>query len=84
VRERQARHRIYLQIIKQARGCADCGLTLIPSRQLHFHHLEPRGAIRPPSKMVNASLERLNAELEKCVVLCDHCHGRRHYESIAA
>lgn len=63
--------------------CKICGYKKCLAA-LHFHHREPKhkkfeitayiwGAIK------NISLKELNAELEKCDLLCANCHAEVHF-----
>lgn len=70
--------------------CADCGQSY-PSCVMDFHHLDegskdetlkPRG-LRAQSMLEQMSKwgkKRIDAELEKCVVLCANCHRLRHMD----
>jgi len=74
--ERRQLHVKCLRILRLAVGCVDCGYREDPTR-LHFHHI-----VFPKKFSVmnaaNRSLSVLMEEIEKCVVLCNPCHGRRH------
>lgn len=61
-----------------AAGCSACGES--DPRCLDFHHSEPAEKVGSISELVTrrASEERLEAELENCVVLCANCHRERH------
>ena len=63
-------------IINKAKecGCACCGETELCC--LDFHHLHDKEFVI--SAGTEVSLERLLAELEKCVVLCANCHRKLH------
>jgi hypothetical protein len=58
---------------KAARGCAICGLTE-PTYVLDLHHLDPTQKWRSFGGSLTHSWQRLEAELEKCVVLCCNHH----------
>jgi hypothetical protein len=79
-RQQRFNKRVSVQIAKVG-GCERCGLTLIPFRQLHFHHRPGEDKVAPVSRLIsrNASLDRIQAEIDKCEVLCDHCHATHHY-----
>ena len=57
-------------------GCLDCG----SAENLHFHHVDPSTKTAAVSfyASTSASVERLMAEIEKCVVVCETCHLDRH------
>ena len=68
-----------LNAYKQAIGCAICGTK---NGLLHFHHINPDtkcGRVGDPE--IIGSLERLAAEVEKCLVFCPECHIDYHRES---
>jgi hypothetical protein len=45
---------------------------------LDFHHLDPRAKRDDIAKLYLAKLEVLEAELDKCVLLCCRCHTEFH------
>ena len=59
--------------------CNLCGNDYHPS-VFEFHHLDPEIKDRDPSKMLQLSWDRLQAELDKCVLLCANCHRFTHYK----
>lgn len=56
--------------------CSNCG----ESRWwlLDFHHVDPSEKDREVCKLIDAP-NKLEAELEKCIVLCANCHRDLHY-----
>ena len=66
--------------IKSTLCCRDCGQTHIAT--LQFHHLDPTKKDNNVSWMVHHgySLKRIQAEIEKCVVLCSNCHDIIHWK----
>lgn len=68
------------QDLKSSLGCKLCGENHVAT--LHFHHLDPS------QKEIGLALairrgwgvEKLQAEIDKCVVLCANCHAKEHYE----
>ena len=66
-------NRAYLDGIKLASGCADCGYNEDPVA-LQFDHVRgvKTGTV---GSMVHYSRERLDAEIAKCVVRCANCHA---------
>lgn len=46
--------------------------------QLCFHHLDPATKETEVSKMCSWSLDKIKAEINKCVVLCLNCHPLVH------
>lgn len=77
-RERRARRREQLNERAADAGCSVCGES--DPRCLDFHHRDPAEKARSISEMVTrgVSKQRLEAELENCVVLCANCHRERH------
>lgn len=65
----------WLQILRTLNGCDDCG-THVDS--LEHHHVDPSTKKYVISHMYTLSLDTLEDELEKCVVLCAPCHDERH------
>jgi hypothetical protein len=51
---------------------------------LCFHHTDPttKDFGVDARQFSNRSLESLNAELEKCVLLCSNCHMEEHYPNL--
>lgn len=49
---------------------------------LEFHHKDPSKKEVTLSRAVNNgwSIERMEKEIAKCVVLCANCHRKLHYE----
>ena len=59
-------------------GCAKCGEKRI--YVLDFHHINPENKAYDINKMrISYSLEKIQAEIDKCVVLCSNCHREFHY-----
>lgn len=56
--------------------CAKCGET--DKLKLHFHHIDPSKKEFTIGKMRNYSLEKYQKEIDKCIVLCAHCHAEFH------
>lgn len=70
-----------LQELKMGRGCMNTtcpcsGIPLFPC-DLDFHHLS--GKLMEIPKLVRwAGIDRIQAELARCVVVCTLCHKRFH------
>jgi len=75
MRQEQAEFKEWLQILRAVSGCDDCETH---EGMLHHHHLDPPTKRFTISGMYNCSLDTLEDELEKCVVLCQPCHMKRH------
>lgn len=71
----QQRNREHVWAYLREHPCVDCGEADI--RVLEFDHL--RDKIHAISQMVRwaVSLRRLQAEIDKCEVVCANCHRRR-------
>ena len=65
--------------IKSKIGCAKCGETRF--YLLDFHHINPDEKDEGIAQMLrnNASWERIEQEMQKCVPLCSNCHREFHY-----
>jgi hypothetical protein len=68
------RNSIYVYREKQKRECSICGESRAIC--LEFHHRDPTEKTQQISIMVNsqASIERIQEEIDKCDVLCANCH----------
>lgn len=58
--------------------CSRCSKTYHPA-VYEFHHRDPAQKDRDPSKMLQLSLVKLTAELDKCDLLCANCHRITHH-----
>jgi hypothetical protein len=61
-------------------GCKICGYNKC-ARALHFHHIDgssDKNFILSKARSLHFSLEKIEKELEKCVVLCSNCHAEVH------
>lgn len=75
---RRAKRRLHIEQAK-SKPCADCG-QFLPWYVMEFDHVEERG----PKLFVvgggNRALGKLQAEIEKCDVVCANCHKIRTHE----
>lgn len=78
-RQRYEHHRKLIDEIKLKRGCERCGWKEA-AVALDFHHKEPSGKDFHISQKVQCKMEKLMAEIEKCIVLCANCHRITHEE----
>lgn len=60
--------------------CRRCSAVVHPAAFDLHHRNAASKADRDPSKMLQFSLSRLTAELDKCDLLCANCHRVVHYE----
>ena len=58
--------------LKEHGPCSKCG----SGSQLNVHHIDP--SIKFTHKIWTYSKEKREAELAKCIVLCDPCHREHH------
>lgn len=68
-----------VQELKIGLKCAKCGDNR--SYVLDFHHIDPSIKKEDVSQMLinHRSLEDIQKEIEKCIVLCSNCHREFHY-----
>lgn len=71
--EQKARTRLLLNEVKSV-GCNRCGEKSVSC--LDFHHLH--GKDRTVSSMLGMSDKRVQAEIDKCIILCANCHRKLH------
>jgi ssDNA-binding Zn-finger/Zn-ribbon topoisomerase 1 len=75
-RREYARARRTIDEAKAGKPCADCGRGDLPSREMHFHHVDPATKLYP---VVRATTPRAaRREIAKCILLCAACHRTRH------
>lgn len=77
---RRARHRSWINKIKEETGCQQCQVT--DAAVLDFHHKNSATKRMKISAMVTYGYgkEQLRLEMEKCEVLCANCHRKSHFE----
>jgi transposase len=70
------RRKVKAILVEEAGGaCFVCGYNR-DMRALHFHHVEPsRKRHEINARGAGIALERLQAEAQKCVLLCANCHA---------
>jgi hypothetical protein len=73
------RNREYIWDVKSENPCTRCGEK--DPACLEFHHLDSDEKESAISNAAGAgwSLERLQSEVDKCVILCRNCHAKLHY-----
>jgi hypothetical protein len=81
-KRKQARHRDmrdWLDNIKKERKCSKCREDKFYI--LDFHHLDPNEKEINISRAASCGYgrKRIQAEIDKCIVLCRNCHGELHY-----
>lgn len=72
--------KIEIQDLKAELRCAKCGYNKCGAA-LDFHHINPEDKDDTVARMLsnNYSLERVQNEIKKCVVLCANCHREFHF-----
>lgn len=84
-RTRDRRNKIcaYLQEIKEASGCVDCG-EKYPYFTLDFDHVrgDKLGTIAYMTR--GSTLEEVKAEVAKCDIVCSNCHRFRTWNRIVS
>jgi len=58
--------------------CADCGGEF-PQYIYDFHHTDPNIKESGIARIMGRTWENIIPELDKCVLLCAHCHRTRHF-----
>lgn len=76
-RAKHAEFTEWLQVLRAVNGCEDCETH---EGTLLHHHVDPSTKRFNLAHMAKCSLDALEEELEKCVVLCASCHTKRHAE----
>jgi len=68
---------------RQDHPCVCCGETDVSA--LHLHHRVPATKVKAVSRMIYDmwAWDRIHGEIEKCVVLCHHCHPKVHHGSLS-
>ena len=61
----------------QKQSCAKCGDTR--TYILQFHHKDPSTKDFTIGDMRNYSLDKIQKEIDKCIVLCANCHIEFHF-----
>lgn len=77
--ERKASIYQYVQNMKSQLYCVDCGER--HPATLQFHHLNSEDKVFNISDAARrgTSLDRIEKEIQQCIVLCANCHLIRHY-----
>ena len=57
--------------------CKICGYDKC-KRALEWHHLDPSKKEITPTKVFSRNWEKIQKELDKCVLLCANCHREVH------
>lgn len=57
--------------------CVGCGYSR-SLRSLSFHHVDPKLKKFQISSRSNSTREKVEAEIKKCVLVCQNCHAEIH------
>lgn len=78
--ERLQKNRAWLMEYRKTLTCEICGES--HPACLDFHHRDASEKIKEVSWMIvrGWSMEKIQAEIEKCQVLCSNCHRKLHYQ----
>jgi len=70
----------YIQEAKRNGKCVSCGWNDHPCA-LDFHHIDPASKITEIASMTRggSSIEKIQEEMNKCVLMCSNCHRIFHY-----
>jgi hypothetical protein len=60
----------------KAKPCMDCGI-MYPYYVMDLDHREPFKKFRGVSNMMRFPIEKIQAEIDKCDVVCANCHRER-------
>lgn len=78
--EKQLRDEHKLKAIRHLGGkCSTCGYDKCPAA-LDFHHTNPKQKDFTLSRFSRAAWNKLQKELEKCILLCANCHRELHWK----
>lgn len=68
--------------LKSKLKCETCGENF--PYCLEFHHKDEKEKDGDISRMISDgySIERIEKEIEKCIVLCANCHRKEHYKNV--
>ena len=71
------RNKAYIDSVKGTNPCADCGVSY-PSYVMQFDHVVDgkRGNVADMARS-GFSIENLQAEIDKCELVCANCHAER-------
>ena len=81
-KQRRVRAKAYIAEYKSTRKCIVCGETT--PELLEFHHRDPETKRNSVSDMIRNrnSLDTIQVEIDKCVLLCKYCHYDVHNGNI--
>lgn len=71
---RRDNNRTWATELKASKGCATCPEK--DTRCLDFHHVDPKNKSFTISNHLHYARSALEAEINKCVVVCSNCHRK--------
>lgn len=78
-RTAQRRQKKHDAVVRFGSKCSKCGGEFHDC-VFEFHHIEPTTKEYSPAQLFMLSDEKINAELEKCILVCSNCHKLIHHE----
>jgi hypothetical protein len=75
-REKYAKRRLWFESFLSSQKCSVCGFS--DPECLDFHHKNPSTKDYCITQILSFSIERINREMEKCIILCANCHRKEH------
>lgn len=80
IKQREDKRKRKEQAIDYLGGkCHSCGGTFHPAI-FEFHHIDPTTkGDKDPSKCLSLSWQKLQIELDKCILVCANCHRLIHH-----
>ena len=80
MKDRYRQKKIEIQDLNIGLKCAKCGYDKCGA-SLEFHHIDPSEKDETISRMIsnNYTLDLVEEEIKKCIVLCSNCHHEFHF-----
>lgn len=80
INARKKVNRAWFRAYKAALSCIECGEN--HPAVLDFHHKNPKKTDKKVNELVSDghTKHRIQAEIDKCEVLCANCHRKHHHE----
>jgi hypothetical protein len=79
--KRRKELRLFLDTYKESRPCSDCGIQY-PARVMEFDHCNGKKDFNVAEAVNRAySMKRIEAEIEKCELVCANCHRLRTFNA---
>ena len=74
------RYKRNLEIFEYKGGeCAHCKIREPDQLEIYdYHHVDPSTKLHPVCRIMQGPIERLIAEVDKCLLLCSNCHRKEH------